>query len=577
MKRICSILLAAVLSCSLLGCNTFPLHTVAASFVGTTRTGSEESLEHAHTDLSFSELSDDDAQLDLELARIRELLFRIESGELRGAEAQRQLDRRIDAFHALRTAASIAHVRYCEDLSDTGAKAKDEHFSNGVEALACLLIDAQLALSADPALSDVYDAQTVSKLKEADAMHDPAAQRLSERERELIGAYDALESMTISYAGRDWTREQILSDVSLSYDRFSELYRAYRHAYNEAAGTIYLELIETRNETARTLGFESYAEYGYAAYARDYSTEEACELAETVRREIVPVFRELEPAFFEAGMRLGCGTFYEEPTLQRVQTAVEHLMPELMRPWNYLFQHGMYASNASENRMPGSFTAYFESYGAPFLFTSWDNSHEMTATILHEFGHCAGYYLNGVQRMQSSDPLDLAEIDSQGLELLAISQYDILYGALSDAAKIYQLAMALYAVITGCMEDAFQQYAYHTEGVTLEALNAEYERLADAFGLRDMGLSGESWTEISHTFRAPMYYISYATSMLGALQIYVRSEDDRTGAIEAYRSILMRPVDATFRDTLRQTGLMDPFDPDTVAALAARIRTLCCN
>ena len=34
----------------------------------------------------------------------------------------------------------------------------------------------------------------------------------------------------------------------------------------------------------------------------------------------------------------------------------------------------------------------------------------MPTTLLHEFGHYAGYYLNGVQRMRSADPLDLAEM-----------------------------------------------------------------------------------------------------------------------------------------------------------------------
>ena len=188
----------------------------------------------------------------------------------------------------------------------------------------------------------------------------------------------------------------------------------------------------------------------------------------------------------------------------------------------------------------------------------------MPTTLLHEFGHYAGYYLNGVQRMRSADPLDLAEIDAQGLELLALTQYNNLYGALSDAARVASLVLALYAIITGCMEDAFQQFAYRTEHVTLEQLNAAYA-----------SLSGESWVEISHTFRAPMYYISYATSMLGALQLYALSDTDRAAAVSAYRKILMRPIGAAFRTTLRDANLRDPFDPSTCAALKSIFSALC--
>ena len=575
MKRICSLLLITVLLLFVPGCRHDSLGAVTSSFIGVPFAQDAKKKEHAHTDLCFEELCDDAPDLELEIQRMRELLFRIGKGEIGGKEAQRVLDERIKAFIRLRTAASIAHVRYCADTCSEENKAAYERLSNGIDSLACLLIDAQLLLSVDPSLSSRYDPQTVERLRQEDALNDPSVQPLTTRERELIGEYDALEQMTVSSDGRNWTREQILSDPSLSYNAFSALYKAYRSAYNERAGRIFLDLIETRKQTAETLGFDSYPAYGYALYGRDYSPEDARLLAQTVKRELVPVFLEMLDSFYESNVRLSCGTFREQPTLRRVETVIQTLMPELQTPWEYMFSHGMYGFESSGNRMPGSFTAYFEAYGAPFLFTSWDDSHEMPTTLLHEFGHYAGYYWNGVQRMESQDPLDLAEIDSQGLELLSISQYDILYGALSDAAKQYSLTLALYAVITGCMEDEFQQFAYRADRVSVDALNAEYERLSKEYGLSEMGLSGESWTEISHTFRAPMYYISYATSMLCALQLYLRDGVDHDGAIESYRTILMRPSGATFRSMLKEAGLEDPFDPDAVSALAERIRSLC--
>ncbi len=571
MKRICSLLLA-VLSICFVGCRkTFD--GIASSFLNLPAIGtaSHEVTEHAHTALAFDALSDDVSGIGLAIARTRELLYRIENGEIAGANAQRALEEHIDAYRRYRTAASIAYVRYCFDVTDTGRKAAYETVSASLEELGCLLIDTELALSRDASLAEVYDAQTVARLQQEDALHDLSVLPLADRERELIGTYDALESLTVAYAGREWTKEEILSDTSLTFETFSSLYRMYRSTYNENAGSVFLELIRVRNEMARTLGFDSYAEYGYASYMRDYTPAEAQTLSDTVKRELVPLFIELQDDFYQAVMRLSCGTFSQEPTFALVETVIRNLLPELERPWTYMREKGMYDCSASSNRMSGSFTTYFETYGAPFLFTAWDDSYEMPTTMLHEFGHYAGYFLNGIQRMQSADPLDLAEIDSQGLELLAFSQYDILYGALADAARIANLTIALYAVITGCMEDEFQQFAYHTDNVTLEALNAEYERLSKAYGLYEMGLDGESWTEISHTFRAPMYYISYSTSMLSALQLLVLSQDNPDGAIAAYRSILMRPIDATFRDTIQNAGLSDPFDTDTVSALGQLI------
>ncbi len=577
MKRIGSLLLGLLLLLSALGCGRFPIDAVAASYLGIAVPAARgsEAFEQPHTELGFAALSDDASSLDLELARTKELLFRIDLGELKGEAAQRALEQRIEAYRTLRTAASVAYVRYCFDVTDPARKDAYDSLSNGLNALGCLLLDTQFMLCRDPALSDVYDAETVERIDREHALHDLSLQPLKEREQALIGAYDALQTLTVSVGGRTWTKEEILSDTSLDYASFSALYRTYRRAYNARAGAIFLELVETRNETARVLGFDSYAECGYALYGRDYSPKDAKRLADTVKRELTPVFTALVPAFYDAVMRLGCGTFSEEPTVKRVGAAIRTLLPEFSEAWSYMLAHGMYDFSAGETRQNGSFTTYFEQYGAPFLYTSWDDSYEMPMTLLHEFGHYAGYYFCGGQRMASDDPLDLAEIDSEGLEMLALSEYDTLYGALSDAAVCCALTLALYAVLTGCMEDEFQQFAYAEEQPTLEALNAKYEALTKEYGLYDMGLTGESWTEISHTFRSPMYYISYATAMLCAQQLRFLAETDVEAALTAYRTVLMRPVGATFRNTIATAGLSDPFKPDTVEALAAKLRALC--
>lgn len=152
--------------------------------------------------------------------------------------------------------------------------------------------------------------------------------------------------------------------------------------------------------------------------------------------------------------------------------------------------------------------------------------------------------------------------------MLAVSQYDLLYGALSDAAETVSLFNALYVLISGCMEDSFQQYAYHTDGVTTEMLNREYERLCEDFGLKELGLTAFSWTEVPHTFQQPMYYISYCTGMLAALELY--GEGERAATV--YSTILHREKDSEFRTLMMQSGLSDPLDPDTVDTVAETVK-----
>ena len=555
MKRIVSLLLTAALLFS--GCARFPLSAVASAYL-------YQKPQSNHTDLCFSDLADASLDAEAEIARVNELLVRVQSEQIAARQAQFELDERIEAYRTLRTDAAIAYVRYCRDVTDSTRKQAYEMLSVAVETLGGLLTDVQCILMRDPALSDVYDAKARETIARASALYDPSIRPLLERERALIGAYETLRStFSIEYGGRRWTEQEILSDETLSYAAFRERYDAYCSAFNLEAGAIYLELIGVRNDMARTLGFPSYAEYGYACADRAYSPADAALFSERVQRDAVPLFKAMLPAYFDAAGRLYGAVFSEELTEKRVQTALFELLPELDEPWTYMYAHEMYDFGVSETRMPGSFTTYFDRYGAPFLFTSWNDTYEMPATLLHEFGHYARYYFSGA----AGDPLDLAEIDSQGLELLATAAYDELYGALKDAAKTAALFFALYTLIDGCAEDAFERYAYGTEGVTLDDLNAAYGQICSAYGLDLLGSDGRSWVQIPHTFQSPMYYVSYAVSMVAALELFVLSERSVPDAVAAYRSILFRDAGAALSDTVRAAGLSDPIDPETVTRL----------
>ena len=573
MKRIRSLILALLFFATVY-CNAPHFQSIAVSYVNgawTVRHSGKE-REALHADVLFSDLPDEIPAISLEIARTEELLFRIETGELRGKRALDALIARKAAYREMCTETSIAYVRYCFDVTNASRKQAYDAAAVQLDTWNGLLIDAELMLSEDPAIADRYDKDLLTRLRHADSLHDTALKPLLERERELVGAYETLAaSFTVSDGSRDWTKEEILTDETLSYASFTELYDAYCLAFNEQAGELFTELIAIRNQIARSCGYPSYAEYGYAAYDRDYSTADTALLGERIRNTIVPLFTSMQTTYYEAWMRLTCGTFYRDVTAERVQLATARILAELNEPWTYMTEHGMYDLGSGKTRMQGSYTTYFASYGAPFLFISWDNSYSMPTTLLHEFGHYASYYFNG-QETFGNDSLDLAEVDSQGLEMLAPSQYDLIFGALADAAETVNLFNALYVIISGSMEDAFQQYAYHTENVTTEQLNREYDRLCECYGLKELGLSAYSWAEIPHTFQSPMYYISYCTGMLAASELYAEAVRDYEAAVDAYRSILFRSAGASFRATVTNAGLSDPFDRDSVNEIAEIIK-----
>lgn len=552
MKRILSLLLIVMILCGTSGCRrTVPV---------------PESTYH--TELSFSEITGSGTDAALEIARANELLFRIGRGEISGKHAQETLEARTEALKALQTDAAIAYVRYCMDVTNDANRQKYDTLSIQTETLACILTDAALRLSEDPALKDVYDAETVEKLMYENALSNEAVLPLLERERALVGAYEALsEELSVEYKGRARTGDEILSDPSLDAEDFETLYEAYLDLFHSKAGEIFPELFRLRREIAETLGFDSYADYRYACYGRSYTPEDAALLSERVRKEIVPLFTEMRDDFYRDAGGLYGAAFGQTQTMERIGAAVVSMLPELSEPWDYMISHQMYDLGTDCRRMPGSFTTYFAAYGTPFLFGDWTGGFDAIPTVIHEFGHFASFYLNGNETREENS-LELAEIDAQGLELLTVLRYDTLYGDLSEEAETAELFYTLYTLIDGCMEDAFQQFAYGLEEPDLAALDAEYDRLCRAYGLDALGTEGRSWTQIAHTFQAPFYYVSYATGMTAALELYLLEKKDPTAAKAAYLRFLTRGKCADYIETMTAAGLHDPFAADTIGEIA---------
>lgn len=552
MKRILSLVLLAAFLCCIPGCKR------AATV--------PESIRH--TELSFSGLVGSGIDAALEIARANELLFRIERRELSGKHAQETLEARMHALKILETDAAIAYVRYCTDVTNDANRQKYDTLSIQTETLACILTDAALRLSEDPSLQDVYDAETVEALLYKDALSDEAILLLLERERALVGAYEALsDQLRVEHDGRMWTGDGILSDPSLSEDDFDTLYEAYLDLFHAKAGEIFLELNGIRREIAETLGYDSYADYRYACFGRTYSPEDAALLSERVRTEAVPLFAKMRDDFYRAAGRLYGAVFGQEQTMERIGAAIADTAPTLSEPWNYMRGHGLYDLSADFRRMPGSFTTYFAAYGAPFLFGEWSGGFESIPAVAHEFGHFASFYLNGDTAGGENSP-DLAEIDAQGLELLTVLRYDTLYGDLCEDAETAELFYVLYTLIDGCMEDAFLQFAYGPEERDLAALDAEYDRLCRVYGLDALGAEGRSWTQIAHTFQAPFYDVSYTTGMTAALELYLWGKKDPAAAKDAYLKVLTRGRGAGYIETLTAAGLHDPFAADTIGEIA---------
>ena len=110
--------------------------------------------------------------------------------------------------------------------------------------------------------------------------------------------------------------------------------------------------------------------------------------------------------------------------------------------------------------------------------------------------------------------------------------------------------------------------------MTLEEINQLYGRLAEEYGLADLfSYVGEEWVAIPHTFQSPLYYFSYAASMIVAVELWILGQDNVNAAEGAYLTIQSRPEEARLRTLAQDCHLADPIDPGTIHEITSALQS----
>lgn len=527
-----------------------------------------------HEDVSFYDIQYIEPDLDTLEKDLDDLLADI--GSSGGNDTETLLERfdaLLDTYNAADSVSAYAYVRYAQNVNDETWQKRSDDISLRLTKLDLKMTDCALALmDLGPQARERWGDDFCNCVIAGDSLNDESVQELFEKEQELSDRYDVLiSSYKVTYKGKTYSQDDLNRVYEeKGWDTYHEIYTAYTDGLNKEAGNIYLELLSVRTEIANRLGYNSYADYRYDAYFRDYSTEDAAHLASYVKKYITPVFYMSILLPYYVDLYDGSDEMLRFDDFRpKLKQAISNVSPEMVRALEYLINNENYDMTPDDNKMESSFSTYMSADEMPFIFMQWEDDQRSAQTLTHEFGHFCNFYFNAASGWSVTDPLDLCEIDSQGLEMLLMDDFDSFYGKGADYARVEQISDALYSLVTGCMEDEFQQYAYAHPDSTLDELNDFYKSLCDVYGLSDIyGVNGTEWARIPHSFSSPMYYISYATSVVPALEIWELAETDREAAIDAYLSIMNREAYPGFRETVISAGLSDPFAESTIKELA---------
>ena len=574
LKSLLAVVLAATLSLQLSGCGLIP----AAILIFGRGCGGETieppiEIFYDREDIPFSSLSYERPDTDAIRNDIGALTEKIQSGA--GAdEVLEDYAAIMASYDHLDTMASLAYILYSKDVTEEYYDDEYTYLTAEANELDLLLTDLSILMyetdGIGEAFLDAYGPDFKASVYKGLQRNSPEVQEELNLFTEMSSEYDtALSTFRMVYNGKEYSEEDLINSYDGDANEYMRKVDAYYEQMNEQIGPLYLEMVRNNVKIAEKLGYSTFTEYQYEGYDRDYSPEDAKKVQQAVKDYLVPVYTDAYTRFYyysDASGYADSTSISYSSFMQKFSAALSDFAPDMLPALEYIQKNKWIDLEESEDKMKTNYTIYLADQALPFIFMQWSDKVDNCSTVIHEFGHYSHYFLNPHYGWSVSDPLDIDEIDSQGLELLMLKNYETFFGSRkADGLRAEKLLEAMYVIVAGCMEDEFQQTVYENPDMTLEELNELYARLAREYGLDEIyGYNGTEWVAIPHTFQSPLYYFSYAASMIVAVELWSLEQKSDSAAREAYLTIQYRDGNATLRALVEDCGLSDPISPETI-------------
>lgn len=452
-----------------------------------------------------------------------------------------EYDALVALYNELYTQYALANIYMCSDILSEEASEENE----------------RTALAFDYADNAIHTALSEALAGEQGAA---LAARMPDGQAEQFADYQSVDDEQLDAQNED-------TSLSMAYDSLPT-----DDTFEDAAAELYLRLVALRREEAARAGYDNYVDYAYLEYyAREYDTMDTKRLHEIVRKRYAPLYirclQELESR--------DCPWDDDDvPSVDKLladlRAHIGDVSEELVEAMDYMLRNGLYCIGG-EPLADAGFTDMLASYHAPFLFNEIHDRYRAYTDTVHEFGHFNASYHDPTPMLFQMNNVDLAEIQSQGLEMLMIPcLQDVLAGSDEDARSyvaLTALSFMLRGVVEGCLIDEFEQTVYRDPDITAEGLFALNQSLYHAYGFDQLDDYDLLWCDVRHIFQRPLYYISYVVSALPALDIWLLSQEDPAAAAEKYLNVSAARTDAWLFDVLYDNDLCDITDPAALERL----------
>jgi len=394
-----------------------------------------------------------------------------------------------------------------------------------------------------------------------------ASDPLTDEEREIE---EKISEKLAEYSTLSATPSAVIDGkrIALNDAKTLEQRREIYSLWQREMGELYLDLVALRKESVGE--YTNYLRYAYQGYYRDYSLENARALETMVSDSLSVVYDKLGRVFDSYTTdRLDLEMSMTD-AVDLVSDALGGVDGSLTDSYRIMKQNKLYDIEYSDHKSSAGFTITLPSYQSPFLYFRPDGHINGLHTFFHEFGHFHQLLNSDLHSYWPGNvtDLDASEVTSQALPLLVGGQMpDLLGEKVGTLLRQYSVDSTLFALLTGCMVDEFEQFVYYEYDLTVDRLNEKFGELVKKYHIP---WDKTVWTQIDHIYETPGYYISYAVSAITAMEIWETFETNPTLGSEKYLTAVEVCPDG-YRTLLSKARLRNPF---SAPELLAKIRTL---
>lgn len=356
-------------------------------------------------------------------------------------------------------------------------------------------------------------------------------------------------------------------DYELADERSDEYYDIY---YDDSLSD------EEKNRRCAEIYLDILSEYStdtfYDYYSRDYTPEEIISAGRLIRKNLMPIYDDVLKALYDDpySMRIyGSGTKPDE-LFDVIRKYADRISPEIAESAQRITDTGHYRIAEGSKCYNGSLTAELPYSDDAVVYIYCEGDADDLRTAIHEFGHyhASRFDDTPIYSVVAND--DIAEIQSQAMELLFMQFYDEIYGKKSEAMILHSLSGMLLNIEVSFLIGEFEYTVLQNRDTyTADDVLDCYKRIMGGYA------SDYPFYYIDHMFIYPGYYISYGVSALAALEILDDVFNDPQTAAEKYSRfahISSSDPDVKLREALAENGFSDILTDEYIDRIYGDIR-----